>query len=101
MSSINFGFKHEVMWTKIGKNIRQEKFDVKLLGVISGKSLIFDEHVSKHVLILIGNLVSCLKCRDFFLQKNNDNNNNNNNNNNDNNNVNIQTSQVLQLQYLI
>ena len=41
------GFKHEAMWTEIEKDIRLEKSNVKLQGLITDKSPGFDKHGSK------------------------------------------------------
>ena len=41
------GYKHEHIWTKIGKDKIWESSDVKLLGVTIDNELKFDKHVSK------------------------------------------------------
>ena len=41
------GYKHEQVWTNIGKNLIWESNDVNLLGVITDRNLKFDKHVLK------------------------------------------------------
>ena len=41
------GYKHEQVWTNIGKNLIWESNDINLLGVSTDRNLKFDKHVLK------------------------------------------------------
>ena len=41
------GYKHEQIWTNIGKDLIQESNDVKLLGITIHRDLKFDKHALK------------------------------------------------------
>ena len=44
---IVLGYKHELVWTNIGKNFIWESNYVKLLGITIDRDLKFDKHVLK------------------------------------------------------